>query len=173
LGFTPLFRCKDPLCPNCRRQNINKAINKLAPAFNMMMVYKYNPYLMTLTVPNIESIYLSKEIDKMNKAFSKLWRWLYRPFYKDGKYAGGYKDRLFDAMGAIKALEVNVQKSDWSKFNVHFHVIVFLTNDCPVDFIKKYNGGHQYRTESYIAYSDADIFIQKLWKMAYDDKGII
>jgi len=127
---------------------------------------------MTLTVPNIKRDLLDKEIDKMNKAFVKFWRWLYKPFSKNGQYCGGYKDRLFDATGAIKVLEVTVQKSDDSYFNVHFHVIVFLENEFPGDFYKKIDGGYQYRSKSYIYYSDADIFIQKLWKMAYNKKDI-
>jgi hypothetical protein len=36
----------------------------------------------------------------------------------------------------------------------------------------KIEGGYQYRSKRYIYYSDADIFIQKLWKMAYDRIGI-
>ena len=36
----------------------------------------------------------------------------------------------------------------------------------------KIEGGYQYRSKRYIYYSDADIFIQKLWKMAYDRMGI-
>ena len=173
LALLRVSRCKDPFCPNCRRQNVFKSIINFTPAFNMMMFYQYFSFLMTLTVPNISREYLSQEISKMNKTFSKLWRWLYRPYNKDGKYGGVYKDRIFDAVGAVKALEVTVQKSDWTMFHVHFHVIIFLENICEFDFEKKYDGGYQYNTKSYILYSDADIFIQKLWKMAYDDKDII
>ena len=115
---------------------------------------------------------LDKEIDKMNRAFVKFWRWLYKPFNKNGNYYGGYKDRLFDAKGAVKVLEVTVQRSDWNYFNLHFHVIVFLENDFIGDFEKTIEGGYQYKTKKYIFYSDADIFIQKLWKMAYDKKDI-
>lgn len=62
----------------------------------------YHPYLMTLTVPNIELKFLSREIAKMNIAFSKFIRWLDKPFKENNKYYGGYKDRLFDAVGAVK-----------------------------------------------------------------------
>jgi len=172
LNLRKVSRCKDIFCPNCRSVNVYKAIINFAPAFRIMIGFEYNPYLMTLTVPNIKREDLSSEIDKMNKAFIKFWRWLYKPFSKNGSYYGGYKDRLFDAMGAIKVLEVTVQRSDDSFFNVHFHVIVFLENEFPGDFFKKIDGGYQYRTKSFIYYSDADIFIQKLWKMAYDEKDI-
>jgi len=52
------------------------------------------------------------------------------------------------------------------RFNVRFHVIIFLENYSENDFVKYIPGGYQYRSKSFIFYSDADIFIQKLWKMA-------
>ncbi len=165
-------RCKDMFCPNCRTVGIYKAIKNFAPHFRKMLIFDYRPCLMTLTVPNIKREYLAEEIDNMNKAFSKLWRWLNRPFTKNGSNHGGYKGRIFDAVGAIKAVEVTVQKSDWSYFNLHFHVIIFIDGYSPFDFKKYIPGGYQYRSNSNIFYSDADLFIQKLWKMAYDNKVI-
>ena len=172
LKLRKVSRCKDIFCPNCRSVNVHKAIINFAPAFNRMMAYRYNPYFMTLTVPNIKRECLDKEIDKMNRAFIRLWRWLYKQFSKNGEYYGGYKERLFDAKGAIKVLEVTLQKSDWNYFNLHFHVIVFLENDFEGHFFKTIDGGYQYKSKRYIYYSDADIFIQKLWTMAYKGKDI-
>jgi len=165
-------RCKDLFCPNCRTVGIYKAIKNFAPHFNKMLILGYSPCLMTLTVPNIKRQYLAEEIDNMNKAFVKLWRWLYKPFKKDGKYYGGYKGRIFDGIGAVKAIEVTVQKSNYEYFNLHFHVIIFIDGYSPFDFNKHIPGGFQYKTNSYIYYSDADIFIQKLWTMAYKDRKI-
>lgn len=172
LNLRKVSRCKDIFCPNCRSVNVYKAIINFASAFRRMIAFEYNPYLMTLTVPNIKREDLNSEINKMNKAFIKFWRWLYKPFFKNGSYYGGYKERLFDAIGAIKVIEVTLQRSDWNYFNLHFHIIVFLENDFEGNFIKTIDGGYQYKTKSYIFYSDADIFIQKLWKMAYDKKDI-
>jgi len=58
------------------------------------------------------------------------------------------------------------------RFNVRFHVIVLLENYSENDFTKYISGDYQCRSKSYIYYSDADIFIQKLWKMAYDSMDI-
>jgi plasmid rolling circle replication initiator protein Rep len=168
MNLVKVNRCKDMFCPNCRRVSVSKAIINFSFHFNRLLDVGYNPYLVTLTVPNIEGKNLSEEIDRMNKAFSLFWRWLYKPFSKSGSYYGGYKDRLFDAVGAIKVLEVTVQKNNWSMLHPHFHVLMFLKNDFYGFFIKDIEGGYQYRTGSFIYYSQADIFIQKLWKMAYD-----
>jgi len=161
-------RCKDMFCPNCRRVAVYKAIINFSPHFDRLLMRGFNPYLVTLTVPNVKGSNLSEEIYKMNKAFSLFWRWLYKPFSKNGSYYGGYKDRLFEAVGAVKVLEVNVQKSDYNMFHPHFHVLMFLKDDFYGFFYKDIEGGYQYRTGSFIYYSQADIFIQKLWKMAYD-----
>ncbi len=172
MNLKVVSRCKDMFCPNCRTVGIYKAIKNFSSHFNKMLILGYRPYLMTLTVPNIKRQFLSEEIDNMNKAFVKLWRWLYKPFTKNGSYHGGYKGRLFDGKGAVKAVEVAVQKSDYNYFNLHFHVIIFIDNYFIGDFYKQIPGGYQYRSNSFIYYSDADIFIQKLWKMAYDCKII-
>lgn len=165
-------RCKDLFCPNCRTVGVYKAIKNFAPHFNKMLMFGYSPCLMTLTVPNIKRQYLSEEINNMNKAFVKLWRWLHKPFKKNSKYYGGYRGRLFDAVGAVKTIEVTVQKSNYEYFNLHFHVIIFIDGYSPFDFNKHIPGGFQYKTNSYIYYSDADIFIQKLWTMAYKSRKI-
>ncbi len=172
MNLKVVSRCKDLFCPNCRTVGIYKAIKDFSPHFNQMMMRGFMPCLMTLTVPNIKREYLSEEIDNMNSAFAKLWRWLYRPFTKNGSNYGGYKGRLFEAVGAVKVVEVAVQKSDYNYFNLHFHVIIFIDGYNENYFYKHIPGGYQYRSNSYIYYSDADIFIQKLWTMAYKCRKI-
>lgn len=165
-------RCKDLFCPNCRNVSMYKAIKNFYRYFFQLIERGFMPCLMTLTVPNIKREYLKEEIENINNAFIQLWRWLYRPFKENGKYGGGYKDRLFDAVGAVKAVEVTVQKSDWDYFNLHLHVMIFIDGYSENYFIKHIPGGYQRRTNSYIFYSDADTFIQKLWTMAYGGKKI-
>jgi plasmid rolling circle replication initiator protein Rep len=172
MNLKVVSRCKDMFCPNCRTVGIYKAIKNFTPYFGQMMMRGFMPCLMTLTVPNIKRGFLSEEITNMNKAFGKLWRWLYKPFKKNGKYGGGYKDRLFDAVGAVKAIEVTVQKSDLDYFNLHYHVIIFIDGYIEGPFYKHIPGGFHYKTNSLLYYSDADIFIQKLWTMAYKDRKI-
>jgi len=172
MNLKVVSRCKDLFCPNCRNVGIYKAIKNFSPYFSQMIARGFMPCLMTLTVPNIKREFLSREIDNMNKAFVQTWRWLYKTFKKGGKYYGGYKDRVFDGVGAVKAIEVAVQKSDWNYFNLHFHVIIFIDGYIEALFNKYISSGYQYRSNCVIYYSDADIFIQKLWTMAYKDINI-
>lgn len=172
LELLDVSRCKDMWCPNCRLTNTFKAVNKLSGYTGIMFNSGYTPYLLTLTNPNVLRKDLSSEIDKINKAFSKFWKWLYKPYEINGIRYGGYKERLFDAMAAIKVIEVTLQKSDWNYFHVHIHAIVFLTYDTPFDFEKNIPGGYQHKSESEIYFSAADILIQMLWKLAYNGKEI-
>ena len=167
-----VYRCKDIFCPNCRIVNISKAIINFIPAFNRMRLAGYTPYHLVLTVPNIPKEQLSDCIKRMNKAFLQLWRWLSKDFKRNGSYYGGFSQRLYKAVGAIKVLEITVQKTDYNYLHIHFHVMIFLEKENKDLFIKDIPGGYQYRTDSNIYYSLADIFTQKLWKKAYDDVNI-
>ena len=168
MDLKKVSRCKDIFCPNCRMFAVSKALINFSPFFKRMLMLERTPYIMTLTIPNEKADNLEKTINKMNKAFYTLWRWLYYPVTKKESSILGFKNRLFNAIGAVKVLEVTVQKSDYNYFHVHYHVIIFMENEFKGYFIKDRPGGYQLRSESNIYYSDADIFIQKLWKMAFD-----
>lgn len=172
LELLDVSRCKDMWCPNCRLINTFKAVNKLSGCTGIMFNSGYNPYLLTLTNPNVLRKDLSSEIDKINGAFKKFWKWLYKPYEINGIRYGGYRERLFDAMAAIKVIEVTLQKSDHNYFHAHIHAIVFLTYDIPSDFEKNIEGGYQNKSENQIFFSQADVLIQMLWKLAYNDMEI-
>lgn len=167
LDLLKVSRCKDKFCPNCRRWNVSNAIIRFAPMFKKLLSEDYNPYMATFTVPNISGEDLSGELKKMTKAFSKIWFWLNRE-----KEKHGYKDRLFDVVGAVKVLEVTRNK-ETNMYHPHFHIIMFLENDFQGDFVKDEPAGFQRRTSSYIYNSRADKMLQRLWKMAYKEENIV
>ena len=127
----------------------------------------YNPYFLTLTIPNISAEKLSNELDKINKSFYKMWKWLSGTYGVSNKRK--FENRLFEVMGAIKSVELVINK-ETKEYNLHIHAIVFLNGEKIIDFEKNFPGGYQRRTESYIYYSNADLFIRKLWTMSY--KGL-
>ncbi len=169
LDLKSVSRCKDLFCPNCRMFAVSNAIVNFRPFFKKQLILGRRPYLMTLTIPNEKGERLAKTIEKMNKAFYTFWRWLYYPVSMKDSSKIGFKNRLFDSTGAVKVLEVTTQKNDYNYFHVHFHVILFLENEFKGYFIKDRPGGYQIRSEKYIYYSEADTFIQKLWKLAFDN----
>ena len=143
-----------------------RSLVKFSPIFKNLMLLNYKPYLMTLTIPNIKGSQLKETIEKMNRAFLKLWIWINRVDKRRG-----FSKRIFRAVGAVKVLELTVNENDHS-FHVHFHVVVFLEGEDENDFRKNIDGGYQYKSKEFIFYSEADTFIQKLWTMAYKDLDI-
>lgn len=162
-------RCKDRFCPNCMSISISKALTNFEPYFKRFLMDGYNPYMMTLTVPNVPGEDLQRTIEKMVESFGKLWRWLYRDISTPGVRSGGYRNRKFDVVAGVRALEITVEERRYNYYHPHFHVLLFLKNDELGDFEKYHFGGHQRKSGKSIHHSDADIHISKLWYMAYNN----
>jgi plasmid rolling circle replication initiator protein Rep len=165
LDLQKIYRCKDLFCPNCRKWNVAKALVNFNPYFKDLLTKGYCPYLMTLTVPNVKGELLGEEVNRFNKAFYTLWRWL---SCNNGK---GYDKRLFNAVACVRAIELNVNEERYD-FHIHIHAIIFLENDNKADFFKRISGGYRKISSEFIYYSNADIFIQKLWTMAYKNINV-
>lgn len=167
LDLKKVNRCKDTiLCPNCRQRYVINNVIKFEKPFENLVKH-YNPYLLTLTVPNVLGVDLEKIIDKMNKAFVKFFRWMYRD-----KLKGGYKERLFDFVACVKVLEITIEKKRNNYYHPHFHCIVFLKNDNEFDFIKGLDGSYDSKIDDYMKVSLADKFLQRLWFLAFNDLNI-
>lgn len=159
-------RCMDIFCPNCRSVSLSKAIQKFRVYFGKMIDYDFKPYFMTLTIPNINFNDLGDSIVKINKAFVKLWRWL-----SCNENRHGFTGRMFDIKGAIKMIEFTTS-DDTGYCNLHIHSIVFINNYYPGDFEKIEEGYFRKKSNEVVLLSKADIFISKLWTMAFDDMKI-
>jgi plasmid rolling circle replication initiator protein Rep len=163
LDLQRVNRCKDRFCPNCRTVSLAKAIIDFAPAFQEMRRKGYNPYLMTLTVPNCSASELRTTISKMQKAFSKFWRWYNCEIGKNG-----YRYRLFHIPAAIRFLEIT-KNHDENTFHPHWHLIVFLDgNENPDNFRKIYQGEWSNKRQEFNMLSDADLQIRNMWYRAYN-----
>lgn len=164
LDFISVNRCKDLFCPNCKAVKINKVINNYLPVVNSIIAQGYTPYMLSLTQNNCRGEDLRKEINKIYKAFYKLWRWLNR------ENNNSFKDRLFKIDAAIKVLEITVQKNDSDLFHPHLHIILFIKDRISEELSRKYiDCGQNYKTGERKYYSDIDIYLGKLWKMAFDN----
>ena len=96
MDLLKVSRCKDIYCPNCRAFGLGKFLAKNIHIFQENIKF-YNPYMITLTVPNVFGSELKSKIENMNKSFVSFWRKI------SNKDKNGYKDRLFDCVGAIKS----------------------------------------------------------------------
>jgi len=166
LDLVVVNRCNNRFCPNCSSMTTAKALHNLRQPFQFMLEKGYTPFFLTLTVPNVPASQLKSEIKKMRDALVKMWRWLEQP--KEKGYRG-FKGRIFDFKGAISALEVNVQKTDWNMYHPHFHLLVFIENFCEEDFDQYILGPTRRKSNGdNIFYSNADIHMMQLWHMAYN-----
>lgn len=164
LDLYKVNRCKDRFCPNCRSVANAQAIVNFQNPFKLMMEKGYNPYLLTLTIKNVPADELKMTIDKMQKQFRKFFQWMNQPI---GKNLKGFKGRIFDIRAAIKALEITVEQTRDGYYHPHFHIMCFIENDNETDFNKYIFDGVR-RKGGVNLLSDADVFVSKLWTMAYD-----
>ncbi|UZW13173.1 protein rep [Clostridium pasteurianum] len=157
-------RCmNNRFCPNCRKWDLAGAIHNLKRPFNKLLLEGYNPYLVTLTIPNIPGPELRTAIEKMNKAFKKLFRALN---YSLDKTTKGFSDRLIEVDAALKVLEITYN-STTDTYHPHFHCLFFSQDYDESLFQKTMPGEYSNKRQNYNFYSSMDVQIMKIWTLAY------
>lgn len=165
MDLNKVNRCmNNRFCPNCKKLDLAKFIHSYGKVFNNMLSDNYNPYLVTLTVPNVKGYELKSEIEKMNKSFSKFFR-LFSEDFGQGKH--GFKDRLMKFDGALKVLEITYNKEKDS-YHPHFHCMMFSKEYNEGDFKKDIQGAWSNKKQEYLYNSEMDIQIMKLWYMCHN-----
>lgn len=160
-------RClNNRFCPNCRKWDLVGAIHNLRKPLNKLLLEGYYPYLVTLTVPNVDGKELRRTIEKMNKTFRKLFGAYSYSLIGNTK---GFQDRLMEFQGALKVLEITYN-AESNTYHPHFHCMFFSMDYDESLFVKETPGEWSNKRQSYNFYSDIDFQIMKLWTMYY--KGI-
>lgn len=149
--------CKDKFCSNCKKVKQASRMARFMPVIEMERQQRKYASQMVLTVPNVSGKELDKTIKRMNKAYTTL-----NDYFKGKKKIVGLP---FDIgyYGAIKSLEVTYKRDS---YHPHFHVL--LSHDLHIgekEFTNAYSLRHGKVTRKF---SHIEIFIQKLWRMAYD-----
>lgn len=101
--------CKNRFCPVCAYRKARKDSYMLSIMMEAIQAEKGYKYIfMTLTTPNVPADKLSEEIDRFNKALSKLFR----------------RKRVTTSIkGYVRKLEITYNKSR-NDYNPHFHLIM-------------------------------------------------
>ncbi|HCR2872929.1 TPA: protein rep, partial [Enterococcus faecium] len=101
--------CKNRFCPVCAYRKARKDSYMLSIMMEAIQAEKGYEYIfMTLTTPNVPADKLSEEIDRFNKALSKLFR---------------RKRVMTSIKGYVRKLEITYNKSR-NDYNPHFHLIM-------------------------------------------------
>lgn len=151
-------------CPNCRVWRLSKQIVNFKMGHAEMIERGYNPYLMTLTIPNCIGSELGQTIEKLRDTFRRFLQ-----LFEEKRKGKSYKNRLFDIKAAVSVVEITVKKSDKNSYHPHLHLIVYLENDFQEDFEKFMLGAYQKKSKSNIYFSQADLQIMILWYMAWNN----
>lgn len=156
-------RCKDRFCPNCRKIKLSLLTYKLMPEVQLLLQDGYLPFLMTLTVVNVGNGELNNELDHMQKAYRKFYKWL------SLKNGNGYKNRLFRIDGSMRTIEVTKSKNN--TYHPHYHCMVLIHKDFidEDDFKLQHKAYKKNGKDVYI--SNADIQISQLWTASYNNKS--
>jgi len=165
LDLQRLNRCMDNrFCSNCRKFSLASAIHNFKPSFKTLIDDGYNPYLLTLTVPNVQDKDLRVTIQKLNISFRKFFQKLSQPV-GNGKH--GFSERLIKFDAALKVLEITYNKRE-DTYHPHFHIIMFSNEYDPSIFHKCIPGAWSNKKQCYLYNSILDIQLMQLWKMCYD-----
>lgn len=159
MDLKSVWRCKDVYCPNCRTVNLSIQVANFKKYFNDMVDYGYMPYFLTLTIPSIEIKDIYFNIDILNKAYYKLWKWL------SSNRSNGFGKRLFDCKASMKVLEFTINQ-ERRNCHLHIHSILFIDNYSPDIFFKEIPGYYRKISQEQVLLSVADIEMSKLWTMA-------
>lgn len=165
LDLQKVNRCmNNRFCPNCRKWDLVRAMHNLVPVLSTLVTRGYYPYLLTLTVPNVDGSDLRYTLDKINKSFSKFYR--YYSVSLDN--SNSFKNRYLTFDAALKSLEITFN-SVTKKFHAHNHILVFSIGYDKNLFNKCIPGPFSHKSNKQIFYSDMDLQIMKLWKFSYDN----
>jgi len=165
LDLQRLNRCMDnKFCPNCRKFSLASAIHNFSPSFKDLIDQGYNPYLLTLTVPNVPGDELKNTIKKLNIAFRKFFQKLSQPI---GKGYHGFSQRFMQFDAALKVLEITYNYKE-NNYHPHFHIIIFSQEYDPTIFTKDIPGAWSNKKQEILYNSELDIHLMQIWKMCYD-----
>jgi plasmid rolling circle replication initiator protein Rep len=163
MDLQKVMRCHDHRwCANCRRVYKTRALLQFAPYFADFIRKGYNPYLVTLTVPNVSGEYLRMTIDRMQIAFRRLWKWYSLTNNKK------FKDRCFIAVAGIRQLEIT-KNHGRNTYHPHYHILFFTDGSESLgDFKKDTVGEYSRKSDSVNMLCTAELQLRQMWYRAYN-----
>lgn len=144
--------CKDKYCSNCKKVKQSYMLNRYYDLIND----QEHIYHMVLTVPNCKGVDLKDTIDKINKSFYMLTRYL-----RGDKKIKGLDFGFLGYKGVIRSLEVTYQGDS---YHPHLHVIISGDGNVIDDkvIVNKYSYSYNKLNRKFCNF---EILIQKIWYM--------
>lgn len=162
LDLRKVNRCNNNrVCPNCRKMELAKFIHKFNVPFKDLLSKGYNPYLVTLSMPNCSADDLKITIEFLYKCFKRL----YRGFGESVLSQNSFKFRDMSWGAALKVLEITYNKYT-DTYHPHLHCIVFSDDDyCQDLFEKNIPGLYSTKRQCIDYHSLMDLELRQIWTM--------
>lgn len=156
--------CQDLFCKNCQHNLALKRFSKYSPVLEDLSK-NYNLYHITFTVPNTSGIMLKSTIDKMYSKFVYINR-----YFNSDKKSRTFDFTQFGFVGAVRSLEITFDtKNNEISYHPHFHCIFVFKNDLDLKKINYNKFSFSNKSEDVKAFSNFEIFLQKMWYLLYND----
>lgn len=163
LDLQSVNRCNNNrFCPNCKLLDISKFIHKFRDVYSEYSNLGYKAYMLTLTVPSVDGIFLKDTLEKLSKTFLSLMR----KYTYDLNDKRSYPDRLVKFDGGIKVLEITYNEN--KGFHPHYHCVLFVRDSIPKHILEKnIRGKFSNKINDYTYKSFLDLQIGQLWSMLW------
>lgn len=163
LDLKTVNRCKNNrFCPNCRHLEISKFVHKSKDIIAEYIMQGYKMYILTLTIPNVNS-------DELEPTLKKLSKSTYKFFEKyNNESDSAYKNRSINIYGGIKVLEITHNVLNDS-YHPHYHCIV-LSKDINEKLLKKDIIGKysiKRNADTYKSYIDCELGL--IWSLIWQN----
>lgn len=156
-AFKKTNLCRDKFCNNCKKV---KQASRMAKYIPELEPYRQNIYHMVLTAPNVPGIDLKASINRQNKAFRMIIRYL----------AGDLKIKGLDFIkygyrGAVRSNEVTYRGDS---YHPHMHIAIILENGPTCEQKTITNRYSFHYNELRRLFSEFEILIQKIFYLLYN-----
>lgn len=167
--FKKTYLCKDKFCANCKKVKQAYRLKKYLP---LLAKNDKDMYFVTFTVPNCRGSDLSAVLKNLNTSFHKLIRYVScshaLKICNFGKF--GY-------LGAIKSLEITVNRTRKNKYHPHLHCAICFKNfkQSKPYIINRYSKDWSGKKDYFRKFTNEEVILQKLWFLIYngvDLKGL-
>ncbi len=157
--------CHDKFCKNCQNKLSLERFMKFYP---LIEDYRktYDPYHVTLTVPNVPGRKLKSTLDKMYDSIKYFMR-----YFNGNRKVNGIDFQKYGYVGAIRSLEINVKvETDGSiSYHPHFHCIFLLKKGFKELRVHKNVYSFSNRSKQVTLFTDLEVLMQKLFYLIYNN----
>lgn len=178
MDLTHINLCHNRFCPNCAKRRQATFLYEFTPHIQKLSE-SCDFFHLTLSVPNVSAPELQDAVNNLLESFSRLMR-LFFGTQSTKRLGLNFSD--FGCKAAARSLEITYDLYRWKKakeYHPHIHCILALDKvrvKALSDYLLKEKHINKFSFKRVdgkniltTVFSDFEVFIQKLWKLLYDN----